>query len=249
MAQVLRYEVNDVETVLITGASGMIGSLLMHRLADTYDVRGLDVRPSPGVAVVSVADYDALVPHMDGVDSVVHMGAVVSPDSLWDEVLEHNIIGTRNVYEAAKVQGVRRVVFASSHQSMRLYEDDEPYASVLAGERRPDDLPLIRVDMPFRPSGFYGASKGFGEILGRVYADHYGLSVLCIRIVQVNRENRPHGPRWFSHDDVEQLVRRCIETKDVTFGVYYGVSGNRDAVWDISNSERDLDYRPKDGIR
>ena len=102
--------------------------------------------------------------------------------------------------------------------------------------------------MRFRPSGFYSASQAFGEILGRVYADHYGLSVLWIRIVQVNRENRPHGTRWFSHDDVAHLVRRCIEVKDLAFGVYYGVSDNSHAVWDLSNATRDLGYHPQDGI-
>ena len=131
---------------------------------------------------------------------------------------------------------------------MRLYENEEPYASVLAGRQSPEQVPAITIDMPFRPSGFYGASKAFGEILGRVYSDHHGLSVLCIRIVQVNRENRPHGPRWFSHDDVEQMVRRCIEAKDIKFGVYYGVSGNSHAVWDMSSAQADLGYVPKDGI-
>ena len=179
----------------------------------------------------------------------VHLAAVASPTSPWEVVLEHNIIGTRNVYEAARAQGVPRVVFAGSHQSTLGYEHEEPYAGVIAGGARPSDITLIRPDMPFRPSGFYGASKAVGEILGRVYADHYGLSVLCIRIVQVNRENRPHGARWFSHDDVEQMVRRCIETEDITFGVYYGVSGNSGAVWDLSNAERELGYRPTDGIR
>ena len=227
----------------------MIGQVLMRRLGDTYRLRGLDIRPSDGVATASVADYGALVPHVAGVDTIIHLGAVVSPDSAWEDVLEHNIIGTRNVYEAARVQGIKRVVFASSHQSTRLYENEEPYATVLAGGSRPDGFTPIRPDMPFRPSGFYGASKAFGEVLGRVYADHYGLSVLCIRIVQANRENHPHSHRWFSHDDLEQLVRRCIEAKDIAFGVYYGVSANSNAVWDISNAERDLGYRPKDGIR
>jgi nucleoside-diphosphate-sugar epimerase len=153
------------------------------------------------------------------------------------------------VFEAAKVKGVRRVVFASSHQALRLHEDQEPYASVLAGGERPGGFEPLRPGTPFRPSGFYGASKGFGEVLGRVYSDHYGLSVLCIRIVQVNREDRPHGPRWFSHDDLDQLVRRCIAVRDVSFGVYWGVSDNSHAVWDLSNAERDLGYRPRDGVR
>ena len=238
-----------MKTVLITGAAGMIGQVLMKRLVDTYKVKGLDIRPCEGIATATIADYDALLPLLEGIDVVVHLGAVVSPASPWDEVLEHNIVGTRNVFEAARVLGVQRVVFASSHQSTLGYEMDEPYASVLAGNPAPPDLCLIRPDMPFRPSGFYGASKAFGEILGRVYADHYGLSVLCIRIVQVNRENHPHGPRWFSHDDVELMVRRCIEAKGIAFGVYYGVSGNTHAVWDLSNAEEDLGYRPTDGIR
>jgi nucleoside-diphosphate-sugar epimerase len=236
-------------SLLITGAAGMIGRLLMGRLVDTYAVRGLDNRPAPGVTVASVADYEGLLPHFAGVDVVLHLGAITEPDAPWNAVLEHNIVGTRNVLEAAKVSGVRRVVFASSHQSTLGYEQEEPYLSVLAGAPRPQDLELIRPDMPFRPSGFYGASKACGEILGRVYADHHGLSVICIRIVQVNADNRPHGPRWFSHDDLEQMVRRCIEVPDIRFAVYYGVSGNSHAIWDLSTNERDLGYYPKDGIK
>lgn len=235
-----------MKTVLITGAAGMIGQVLMRRLADTYELLGLDIRPTEGVESVSVADLEGLSTAFRGVDVVVHLGAVASGDSPWEDVLEHNIIGTRNVYEAAKLQGVHRVVFASSHQSMRLYEDDEPWAAVLAGKVAPKSEHPITIDMPFRPSGIYGASKAFGEILGRVYADHFGLSVLCIRIVQVNGENRPHGPRWFSHGDIEQMVRRCIEAEGIDFGVYYGVSDNSHAVWDMSNSHRDLGFRPKD---
>ena len=103
--------------------------------------------------------------------------------------------------------------------------------------------------MLFRPSGFYDASQGFGEIVGRVYDDLYGLSVLCVRIVQVNLQNQPHGPRWFSQDDVGQLVRRCIEAENIESGAYHGVSGNARGVWDLSATERDLGYRPSDGIR
>lgn len=238
-----------MKTLLITGAAGMIGQLLMHRLASTYVMRGLDIRPAKGIATVSVADYNALLPLLIGVDIVIHLGATVSPNAPWEDVLEQNIIGTRNVFEAAKVQGVGRVVFTSSHQSTLGYEQEEPYASVLAGGMKPPDLPLIRPDMPFRPSGFYGASKAFGEILGRVYADHYGLSVLCIRIVQVYPENSPRSHRWFSHDDLERLVRKCIEAQNLRFGVYYGISANSHAIWDLSNAEREIGYRPQDGIR
>ena len=78
----------------------------MRRLADTYVLRGLDVRPAEGIATVRVADYDDLLPALAGVEVVVHLTAVVSPRSLWEDVLEHNIIGARNIFEAARVQGV-----------------------------------------------------------------------------------------------------------------------------------------------
>ena len=130
-----------MKTVVITGAAGIIGQVLMSRLGDTYDLRGLDVRPAEGVSTASVADYDALLRHFEGADAIVHLGAAVQPSEPWERVLENNIIGTKNVYEAAKVQGVPRVIFASSHQSMILYENEEPYAPVLAGADRPQRVP------------------------------------------------------------------------------------------------------------
>mgnify|MGYP000147331896 CR=1 FL=1 len=84
-------------TVLITGAAGMIGQVLMSRLGDTYVLRGLDIRPAEGIDTVSIADFGGLLTSFRGVDVVVHLEAVVSPDSPWADVLEHNIIGTRNV--------------------------------------------------------------------------------------------------------------------------------------------------------
>ena len=96
-----------MKTVLITGAAGMVGQVLMGRLADTYELRGLDIRPAEGIDTVSIADFGGLLTSLRRVDVVVHLGAVVSTDAPWDDALEHNIVGTRNVYEAAKVQGVR----------------------------------------------------------------------------------------------------------------------------------------------
>lgn len=150
----------------------MLGQLLIRRLADDYVVRSLDIRPAERIQSLRVADYGAFLPHREGVDVVIHLGPMVQPNEPWDKVLEHNIIGTRNVFEAATRQGARRVVFASSHQSMRMYEDEEPYASALADGPHTADFSPIRTDMPFRPSGFYGTSKAFGEVLGRVYVDH-----------------------------------------------------------------------------
>ena len=100
--------------VLVTGAAGNIGSVVMRELAGDFELVGLDVTEAPGIAGVDIGDYDALLPHLAGIDTVVHLGADPSPSAPWDSVLHNNIIGTRNVYEAAVEHGVRRVVFASS---------------------------------------------------------------------------------------------------------------------------------------
>ena len=129
-----------------------------------------------------------------------------------------------------------------------------PYASIVAGRYDgldPATFPRVTVDMPIRPDGPYGIGKAFGEAAGRYYSDHFGLSVICLRIGTLNREGKPLVPRQFatllSHRDLVQLVHRSIDAPDsLRFAIFYGVSNNTWRFWDISNSREIIGYEPED---
>lgn len=247
---------NEKKTVLITGASGRIGQSLAQHLGECYRLRLLFHRSVPELyqeavqesrrsgAVVSAGesghevfagdagDLAAMQRACAGVDAVAHMAADPRVQASWEDILNANIIGTYNVYEAAHRAGVPKVVFASSNHATGFYEKAQVYTTP---------------EMPVRPDSYYGVSKAFGESLGRYYVDAFGLSVICLRIGSF--QPKPRGERqlstWISHRDMSQLVWRSIETA-LPFGVFYGISGNTRAYWDISNARELLDYQPAD---
>ena len=159
-----------------------------------------------------------------------------------------------NALEAARLAGVRRVVFASSNHVTGMVERDEPYASILAGAYDgldPSSLLRVGVDDPVRPDGPYGIGKALGEAAARYYAEEYGLSVICLRIGTVNQANRPTNARHFStlltHRDLVELVRCCLEAPEsLRFAVFYGVSGNTWRIWDIENARETIGFEPRD---
>ena len=178
--------------VLITGMSGLIGGLLRNRLEATggYELSALNRSEVEGVECyrVDIADFDAVRAAFEGKDVVVHLAAYLGSDD-FEGQLRGNIVGTYNVFEAARLAGVKRVVFASSGNAIRGFEAElsrtgrSPQANMRAS---PGDFPPITHEM-IRPEGIYGAAKVFGEALGRYYSDAYGLSVLCVRIGRVTR--------------------------------------------------------------
>ena len=242
--------------LLITGAAGLIGGVLRDGLGDSYDLSGVDIRSADRIdgLVADTTDLEAVLPAYEGVDTVIDLASIPDQDSAWDVVYENNLRCTLNALEASRRSGVRRLIFASSNHATGNYENDEPYASIVAGRYDgldPNDLPRITVDMPIRPDGPYGIGKAFGEAAGRYYCDIYGLSVICLRIGTLNRESRPLVPRQFAtlltHRDLVQLVQRCIDAPDdLRFAIFYGVSNNTWRFWDISNSRDLVGYVPQD---
>jgi len=225
--------------ILITGAAGNIGSALRRGLRGGYPlVRLLDIAPlsaaEAGEQIFSadIRDMAALERACAGIDCVVHL-AGQAVEAGWDKVLPLNIEGCYNMFEAARRQGVKRIVFASSNHAVGFHRR----------ERFIDDSVLPR------PDTRYGVSKVFGEALGRLYADKHGLSVACLRIGSFLTPDRPTDARqlltWISHRDMVQLVRRCIDYPDYHFVVVYGVSNNLRGRWDNSNVNF-LGYRPED---
>lgn len=225
--------------VLITGAGGGIGRDLAERLKDRFALRLMYHRsapespPSDDWLTADTGDLGAVLPAMSGVDAVVHLAGEPDPRASWEEVHEANIVGTRNVFEAAHQAGVARVVFASTNHVMGMYDRDRAWP--------------IYVDQPIRPDSLYGVSKAFGEALGRFYADQHGLGVVCLRIGWFLPEPTDEFARWtwLSPRDCAQVVWRAIEA-DVRFGVFYAISANGGRHWDISDTIEVLGYRPED---
>jgi uronate dehydrogenase len=230
--------------VLITGAAGRIGQVMREGLKERYDLRlmyhrtVLPAEEGEEVFVSSITDLEKLEEVVDGVDAIVHMAGDPRVEAPWEAVLEANIKGVYCLYEAARRRGVRRIVFASTNHVTGFYEQEGIYTTP---------------GMVERPDSYYGASKAFGEDLGRYYVDAFGLEVLCLRIgsfqpdkAVVERASDRILSTWLSHRDCLQLVWRSIETTEVKFGIFYGISGNTRAYWDIQNARDLLGYDPED---
>jgi len=231
----------DKKLVFLTGAAGRIGSTLRWPgLEEWYRLRVLYHRTVPpdagagGEVVVhgSVVSLEDMLKATQGVDAIVHLALIREGGYTTFRQVQANMPSISNIYEAARQNGVRKVVYASTNNVTGVYEQEGIYTTP---------------DMPPRPDSFYGVGKAFGEILGRYYADHYDMSVICIRIG--SHRPRPMIPRqlatWLSPRDMLQLVHLSLQT-EVKYGIYYGISGNTRRYWDISNAQEELGYQPQD---
>jgi uronate dehydrogenase len=228
-----------MKNILITGAAGKIGDALRKGLRGSYPLlRLVDIAPLGVIEageerhMSDIGDMVAIEKAMTDIDCVVHL-AGVPEEAAWDKVLPLNIEGSYNVFEAARRCGVKRVIFASSNHAVGYHRRER----------------FIDNTVDPRPDSRYGASKVFGEALGRLYADKYGLSVACLRIGTFRTPDRPVDARqlltWISHRDMAQLVRCCIDHPNYHFVTVYGVSNNLRSRWDNSNVKF-LGYHPVD---
>ena len=244
--------------VLITGSGGRIGTVLRNALGDRYDLSGIDRVTVPGFdsTVADLTDLSAIAPTFQGKEVVVHLAAEPrhTPDIGWDLLMPDNVTASANVFEAARLGGVGRVVFFSSMHVNGLYERDHPYSAIAEGNYEglePDGVPMVTHEMPVRPDGPYAVSKIFGESLGRYYAEEFGITVICIRLGTTSPANRPgEDPRgyvsWFSHRDMARMVERCIEVEGIGYDIFFGASGNRWKIYDTPRAWRVLGFEPGD---
>jgi uronate dehydrogenase len=225
-----------MQTVLITGASGGIGTRLRSLLKGVYprlrlsDLKApADLAADEAFVAADLADLAAVERVVDGVDGIVHLGGF-SVEGPWETILQSNIIGCYNLFEAARRHGVERVVFASSNHAVGFYPRQRK----------------IGVDEPVRPDSRYGVSKAFGEALAALYAYKHGLKVTSIRIgnfgdVPVDRRRLSI---WLAPQDLLQLIRIGLEHPDIRCEIFYGASDNARAWWDNATAFR-FGYRPQ----
>ena len=259
--------------VMVTGVNGLIaGCVYQHLQAhpDQYDPYALARRRKPSERVpagralqfarghfslVDLTDFEGLERAFQGMDVVVHMAADARHDGSWESILNSNIIGARNAFEAAHRVGVRRMVFASSIMVSWGYQQDEPYRAIAEGRLDAlveDELAPVTHEWPVRPTGLYPASKVWGEALGRYYADVHHMQVICLRIGWVNGDDHPRSgpsmaPIWCSQRDIVQLVERSINAPpELRYDIFYGTSNNRWRWVDIEHARAKLGYIPMD---
>ena len=255
--------------VLVTGATGQIGYMTFDRLRqqrEKYDAYALDRKLGPServpgswqldipghrLRVADLADLDEVKQAVQGMDVVVHLAA--DPEGrVWESALNNNIIATYNVFEACRLAGVKKIVAASSIMVSEGLRQQEPYRAMM--ERRHEDIPsdvtMITPDIPAEPRSIYAATKVWTESLARVYSNEHGMSCICIRIGQVERD-RPRPPQgadiYCSQRDIVQIFERSVEADEgLRFEIFYGMSNN-DYRWvDIENARRKVGFVPQD---
>ena len=241
--------------ILVTGMSGLIGGLTRCELAPRARLSALNRSAVDGVPTTraDLADYDAIRPAFDGQDVVVHLAAKAGENFTWEELLETNVVGTRNVLAAAREAGCKRVVFASSGATVSGWELVEPYKSIVEARYAdaPDQWTMIRHDMATRPTGVYGSTKVWGEAISRHVADTSALSVICLRIGYVNAGDRPSRPRdyavWCSQRDIANAIVGCVDAPgDVHFDIVFATSNNRWGYRDLTHAQAVIGFVPQD---
>ncbi len=223
-------------TVALSGASGNIGQVLRPALLDKgFKLRSaggrrslMPVRAEEDVYHGDLRDPAVVDRLLQGVDVLIHM-AGTSVERPLPEIIENNLRALHEVYEGARRHRVRRIVFASSNHAIGMYPVSE----------------RLDLDCTFRPDGFYGLSKIWGEAMARMYWDKHGIEGICLRIgsaIEKPTEFR-HLSTWLGYEDLVQLITRCITVPDIGYLVIWGVSNNTRSYWDNRGVER-LGYKP-----
>lgn len=223
--------------LLLTGAAGNLGQELRPRLKAYCDTLRLSHRRDIGpaaegeeIVIASLENAEEMLNLLDGVDAVIHMGGV-STEQPWEPILAGNIVGMVNLYEAARRQGVKRIIFASSNHVTGFYRQDE----------------VIDTRMPAKPDGFYGLSKAFGEDLAQLYWDRWGIETVSLRIGSsyAYPKDRRMLSTWLSFDDLERAIVAGLTAPIVGHTIVYGVSDNQSRWWDNRHAQH-LGFRPQD---
>src|SRR3954469_8904746 len=204
--------------VALSGAGGNIGRVLRPELLK----RGVDLRSAGGskpleplvegedVCPGDLRDPAVVDRLLQGVDVLIHM-AGTSVERPLPEIIENNLVALHQVYEGARRNKVRRVIFASSNHAFGMHSVRDK----------------LKIDAEFRPDGLYGLSKVWGEAMARMYWDKHGIESICVRIGTVAPGDRPTQPRhlstWLANEDLVELMLCCIAATDVGFMAVWGV--------------------------
>ncbi|WP_034388887.1 NAD(P)-dependent oxidoreductase [Deinococcus sp. YIM 77859] len=226
-----------LQRLLITGAAGEVGSALREGLRGRFPVIRLtdhrdlgEAQEGEEIVRADLTEMAEVRAAMEGVDAVIHLGGIAN-EHTYEQIRRVNMDGTYHVLEAARQAGVRRVAFASSIHTVGFYPRSEK----------------VSPDMPVRPDTSYGVSKVFGEALGRMYWERYGLAFVGVRICsfQPRPKDARHLSTWLSPRDAVQLFEKAVTAPGVGFLIVAGISGNTRR-WMTEDGWEVLGYVPQD---
>lgn len=226
-----------MKRLLITGAAGSVGRVMRKKLARIADIVRVSDLTDMGelgdneeAVQCNLADADAVMGLVEGCDAIVHLGGISSEDR-FSSIVDGNIVGLFNLYEAARAHGMPRIVFASSNHVVGYYRQDE----------------RLDAAAPLKPDSLYGVSKCFGEALASMYHSKFGQETAIVRIGSCQEKplNRRMLSTWISHDDLAALCERAFDAPMLGCPVIWGMSDNATRWWDNSAASY-LGWTPKD---
>jgi uronate dehydrogenase len=226
-----------VKRLLITGAAGALGRAMRSRLASTAEILRLSDISDLGSAAANeelvqcdLGDAAAVHKLVEGCDAILHLGGI-SVEDKFSKILNANLLGLFNIYEAARAHGHPRILFASSNHTVGFYRQDQ----------------YIDVTAPFRPDGLYGVSKCFGEALARMYFEKFGQETALVRIGSCMEKPTNHRmlSSWMSYNDFKLLIERVFNAPMLGCPVIWGISNNDSRWWDNSHASY-LGWKPQD---
>lgn len=225
------------DTILLTGAAGRLGTHLRRglaplcktlRISDRVEIK--DLQPNEEAVICELADAAAVMEMTKGVDAIVHFGGAPL-ETKWETILQSSIVGSYNIYEGARKNGVPRVVYASSVHAI--------------GYHRIEDQ--IDANAPHRPDSLYGVSKCFVEDLSRLYWDKFGIESVCCRIFSAFDQYTDRRLLWsmLTYDDCIRMVEAALTAPRVAHTIVFGTSNNKHRMFD-NRLAAHIGFHPQD---
>jgi len=219
--------------ILVTGAAGRVGTTVAKGMLDRHEVRGHDRVEIPyldDTIISELDDFAAVLEATRDIDAIAHIGGLPGGNE-WEPMLQSNFIGTYNVFEAARQNGVKRIAYASRAGVLGLYPRSQTRT----------------MDMTTTPVGIYTVSKVFAEALAHSYAHQHDMEMVCIRIGNFKLErDQPEHPHHLSHGDCVRVFEQALTHPGVKFEIVFGVSGSNWPLYDMEHGKRAIGYEPQD---
>ena len=230
------------QLVLVTGAAGNVGQTVWQGLRPHFTLRAFDRVPTPGdpaAQIGDLADRAAVERAVAGVETIIHLGGCprMEADFVRD-LLKPNIEGLWHMLDAARLAGVKRFIFASSCNTA--------FGANKLTQLKTETLHVLNP---------YGATKAFGEAIGRWFFDTYGMEFLAVRIGYFHSVRPDPGLRegwlrriWLGPRDCGKFFRLALEAPRFGYGIVYACSRCPENYLDLTSARDLLGYEPEEEV-